>query len=506
MKFLLTPFVLLSLLPGQDLPIAASGGGLGKSLTYDLSGGKPNQGFIFATSSARASIPLRFLDGMETRSFGIGFDLAAFWIYAPLDASGGAKLAVTVPNDASLIGAAVLNQAVTYPGVGGKALDLVSEAVVVPLDTAGVFKTQSSVLSTPRQFATNIPLRDGRVLLVGGAGGVILWQTALQSTEVFDPATRSFSKGPDLLQARSSHSQTLLNDGRYLLVGGVDSKNIPTARCEVFDPRTGTFTAVGSLMYKRTYHQAVLMRDGRVLVIGGFADMGAILSAQKALESGIRQTEIFDPRTNTWSLGGTLRYGRGAMGVQDIGNGKVLVIGGVVKGSFAPDLSNTCELYNTQTHQVTTARSITTRTAFMTTFQLPGNRVLVAGGDAGPRDSIRTYANKATRTCMIYNAGSNSWSNTASLPVATSGGDAITLRDGTLVLAGGGDNTLYWPHGNKSIYSFNVATSRWVTIGTLVTGRNSAETIEMQAGGLAVIGGGIKNAARSTDSWEMMVR
>ena len=189
-----------------------------------------------------------------------------------------------------------------------------------------------------------------------------------------------------------------------------------------------------------------------------------------------------------------------------VGYGMVLVIGGVVKGSFAPDLSNTCELYNTQNHQVTIARSITTRTAFMTTFQLPGNRVLVAGGDAGPRDSIRTYTNIATRACMIYNANSDSWTTIASLPVATSGGDAITLRDGTLVLAGGGDNTLYWPHGNKSIYSFNVSTSRWVTIGTLVTGRNSAETIEMQAGGLAVIGGGIKNAARSTDSWEMMIR
>ena len=454
----------------------------------------------------RASIPLKFLDGLETRSFGIGFDLAAFWIFARLNAAGEVSIATTIPNDPILLGTAALHQAVTYPGTGGHALDLISEVVVVPVDTAGIFKAQTSTLSTPRQFATNIPLPDGRALIVGGGGGVILWQTGLKTTEVFDPATRSFSAGPVMLQARSSHSQTRLKDGRYLLVGGVDEKNIPTTSCEVYDPTTGQFSAVGSLTYKRTLHQSILMDDGRVIVIGGFADMGAILSAQKALESGVAQTEIFNPATNRWTLGGRLSYGRGAPGAENIGNGKILVIGGVVKSSFAPDLSNTCELYNMANNQVTPARSITTRTAFMTTFRLPGNKILVAGGDAGPRDSIRNYTNKATKACIIYNASSNTWSNTTSLPIATSGGDAITLRNGTLVLSGGGDNTLYWPHGNSSVYSFDPSNNRWTTIGTLVTGRNSGETIEMQAGGIVVIGGGIKNAARSTDTWEMMVR
>lgn len=506
MKQLLVILSLVSYLPGQSLPMEVSGGGIGNPLTYKVSGGKSNQPFIFATSSMRASIPLKFLDGLETRSFGIGFDLAAFWIFSRLNAAGEMSIATTIPNDPTLLGVVALNQAVTYPGTGSHALDLISEVVVVPVDTAGIFKAQTTTLSTPRQFATNIPLPDGRSLIVGGGGGVILWQTALKTTEVFDPATRSFSAGPDLLQARSSHSQTRLKDGRYLLAGGVDDKNIPTAACEIYDPKTGRFSAVSSLAYKRTFHQSILMDDGRVIVIGGFADMGAILSAQKALESGVAQTEIFNPATNRWTLGGRLRYGRGAPGAQNIGNGYILIIGGVVKSSFAPDLSNTCELYNMANNQVTTARSITTRTAFMTTFRLPGNKILVAGGDAGPRDSIRAYTNKATKACIIYNAASNSWSNITSLPIATSGGDAITLRDGTLVLSGGGDNTLYWPHGNSSVYSFNPSNNRWTTIGTMVKGRNSGATIEMQAGGIVVIGGGVNNAARSTDTWEMMIR
>ena len=92
------------------------------------------------------------------------------------------------------------------------------------------------------------------------------------------------------------------------------------------------------------------------------------------------------------------------------------------------------------------------------------------------------------------------------MPVATSGGDALRLRDGTLVLAGGGDNTLYWPHGNKDILAYNQTTKFWSSIAKLVVGRNSGETIELQAGGIAVIGGGTGNKALSVNSWELLIR
>jgi N-acetylneuraminic acid mutarotase len=236
--------------------------------------------------------------------------------------------------------------------------------------------------------------------------------------------------------------------------------------------------------------------------------MGAILGAQKALESGRVQTEIFNPKTNTWTVGASMRTGRGAPGVQDIGNGKILIVGGVYKTSRSgPDLSRTCELYNTTTGVITSAGSIPVRTAFTTTYTLPGNKVLVAGGDAGPSGSIRNYKNFATKACYIYDAATNSWSAAGALPVATSGGRALTLKDGTRVISGGGDNTLYFPHGNKGVYAFDLPTKTWKTIALMVAGRQSPETIELQAGGIAVIGGGaFKNRADSVNTWELLIR
>ena len=42
---------------------------------------------------------------------------------------------------------------------------------------------------------------------------------ALDSAEIWDPATRTFSPTGSLTQERSDHSATLLRDGRVLLAG-----------------------------------------------------------------------------------------------------------------------------------------------------------------------------------------------------------------------------------------------------------------------------------------------
>ena len=77
-------------------------------------------------------------------------------------------------------------------------------------------------------------LADGRVLVTGGIGKV-------DSTDIFDPITNTFSPGPKSLIARYAHSMTLLDDGRILIVGGnstdVDSGDRAiTTEVEIWTP------------------------------------------------------------------------------------------------------------------------------------------------------------------------------------------------------------------------------------------------------------------------------
>jgi hypothetical protein len=106
-----------------------------------------------------------------------------------------------------------------------------------------------------------VTLRDGRILLAGGwnANGLV------RSTEVYDPASRTFARTGDLAIARGGAAATVLPDGRVLICGGGDG--VATASAELFDPRDAKFHATGSMRIARVGHTATLLGDGTVLVV-----------------------------------------------------------------------------------------------------------------------------------------------------------------------------------------------------------------------------------------------
>jgi hypothetical protein len=79
--------------------------------------------------------------------------------------------------------------------------------------------TPTAAMSVPRMNHTATRLLDGRVLVTGGvsltAGG-----QSLTESEIYDPATGSFSMTGSLHVGRRRHTATLLPDGRVLVVGG----------------------------------------------------------------------------------------------------------------------------------------------------------------------------------------------------------------------------------------------------------------------------------------------
>ena len=87
-----------------------------------------------------------------------------------------------------------------------------------------------------------IRLRDGRVLVAGGSGGAN--NDRLASAELFDPATQTFRPVGAMASARQGDATyvgfvaTLLPDGRALVIGG--SAGLETA--EIYDSATESFS------------------------------------------------------------------------------------------------------------------------------------------------------------------------------------------------------------------------------------------------------------------------
>ncbi len=120
-------------------------------------------------------------------------------------------------------------------------------------------------LGQPRGGLDAVRLDDGRVLAVGGTADYPA------TAEVLDPASMSFTPtGP--LSVRGDFRTTLLGDGHVLAIGGSGSRRGTAG--QTWSPATGTWTATGSPAGTySSYQTQTLLDDGRVLVVSGGAEV-----------------------------------------------------------------------------------------------------------------------------------------------------------------------------------------------------------------------------------------
>jgi hypothetical protein len=133
---------------------------------------------------------------------------------------------------------------------------------------AGAFKE-------PRGAMSVTPLADGGVLFYGGWSAVCKDSTPLRTAELWAPASRSFERAGRTTVGREGHTATLLNDGRVVFIGGQGQSpphyvSTTLDAVEVWDPATRAFSRAESLATPRWGHTQILLSDGRVLVVGGW--------------------------------------------------------------------------------------------------------------------------------------------------------------------------------------------------------------------------------------------
>lgn len=136
----------------------------------------------------------------------------------------------------------------------------------------------AGALGQARSGHTATLLADGRVLVVGGRGADATVELA--SAELFDPRSNRWKKAAPMAQGRAGHTATLLTDGRVLVTGGTGQdaadaghRYVALASTELYDPGTNAWTRGPPMADARNWHTATLLPDGRVLVAGGAREM-----------------------------------------------------------------------------------------------------------------------------------------------------------------------------------------------------------------------------------------
>jgi Kelch motif protein/galactose oxidase-like protein len=121
---------------------------------------------------------------------------------------------------------------------------------------------------TIREWHTATLLPSGKVLVVGGSRG-----DSISSAEIYDPATDVWtSTRPMTTRHYEAADATLLGFGRVLVAGGGSGDPGPSAvdSVDLYDPATARWTASGVMAEARTVFTATLLPSGAVLFAGGY--------------------------------------------------------------------------------------------------------------------------------------------------------------------------------------------------------------------------------------------
>lgn len=403
----------------------------------------------------------------------------------------GSQFLLETPEDNTLgVIAAVSNQNVSEFGLTGQAtqVTLAPDPAVLPTGIA---------LIPSRTGVTASMLGDGRVLLTGGIGQ----QGALDSVEIYDPATGLLSQAPALPFALGLHTATTI-EGSIYLAGGVTSEDDGAWRFAnnilQLDLSTMTFQVISGVVLAtpRVGHAAIALPDDALMLSGGLTGDASVrypsLDDLLAASTATRSVVAFSPLQNNWAWEADMQRARtghsatlcpvvktaedgGSASAPPVGQ-IVVFLGGHDGGAMPPG-----EAAGNQTGKIWNDAEVTDPTAWR---PLPGLYPIETGSD-GEKGSAR-YNHVATELTgnngFLVSGGespsgpvSDDWLVGAFADYDPSGADSFTgvpvfvpapslhtarsnhaaalLQDGKIVIAGGiADRTVL-----DSVEIFNVS-------------------------------------------------
>jgi len=200
-------------------------------------------------------------------------------------------------------------------------------------------------MKLPRAAHTATLLNNGKVFIAGGFNFTTGSQTRtpLSEVELFDPATNSFTSGPEMTLSNGSvklpkafHTATKLQIGQVLIWGGESYSGgaantvSPSALILIFDPDVNEYVAIprkppAPAAIPRTQHKAVIDKNGKVLVVGGLTRVAGLVP--------VEQVEWFDPATSEYKVVSGVTLPRAQPSAAAVKAGELVAVAGGTDGT-----------------------------------------------------------------------------------------------------------------------------------------------------------------------------
>ena len=379
------------------------------------------------------------------------------------------EVRVQVPDDVAAIGLAPVD---VFPGrgpnVSGVRFEIGGSGFGAAATTTVLFNGVSAVLTsvTPKRIRGIVPAQPsgftGPVdVRIDSAGQRVTLSGAYRYVPAQRGQAEGFWKSSEPLPFALGEVAAVELGGRLYLFGRGDQRTM------CYDALLGTWqTNLAQRPFPGSRHAAEVA-GGRVFLLGG-VDAGSP-----------GRVQIYDPTTNTWSLGAPMPWAGDAVATATIG-GQIFAAGGLVGSSTVSNFA----VYDTVANSWTALGALPVG-VHHASAGTDGARFYVFGGRQGG-----TAPQAGLQHVQIYDPATATWVTSqsapiAQLPLARSGaGRAVWYRGQFFVFGGEGSSSTF-----ADVLAYDPATNTWRTDKSLPTARQGHGCVLFQDR-VFVLGGG----------------
>jgi hypothetical protein len=229
---------------------------------------------------------------------------------------------------------------------------------------------------------------NGKIYVFGGSG----LGGNFSTTQIYDPKADSWIMGANMPIKLMGAGAVAASNGKIYVMGGLDTNSNVTDSVEAYDPVADTWSWAKHMPTARQQFAYCKDENGNIYAIGGKT------SYFNATAPFLNNVEMYNPTTNTWTIGTPLPNGLGELAGACINNG-INVFGGA--DSAMMNYSN----HNFRMNITPDGIAPVTSSEGFTIYPNPGNGKFAV--------SIKNYESGITSKIEVFNMlGQQVYSNT----------------------------------------------------------------------------------------------
>jgi N-acetylneuraminic acid mutarotase len=231
--------------------------------------------------------------------------------------------------------------------------------------------SRASSLPEPEDHAA-AAIYDGKLFVVGGYVTIGGQRTSTNNSFIYDPSADKWEEIKSMPTPRGALAANFINDILYV-IGGQDASRKTVSTNEAYKPKTDTWTERQPMPTIR-HHLASAVIDGKLYVIGG-------RQTDKSPDLNIGTNEAYDPKLDKWTSLASMPTKRSGLTAVALSN-DVYVFGGEHPFDDGKPLKtfDDTEIYHPKTDTWTSGLPLPTARHGLTAGEVNGTIYVIGGG------------------------------------------------------------------------------------------------------------------------------